>query len=129
MSRLESYQDGMRRTGVVNTRELMNELRLEITEVKHAMSEIVNGLSTVAQPARLESTKELQENFDRLRCDLSNFCQKIDESLHHIRNQHDAMLKENFLRNEDFAHRQQVHIQRLEEMILQLREEIKKQSK
>ncbi len=129
ISSLESYQDGMRRTGVVNTKELMNELRLEITEVKHAMSEIVNGLSTVAQPARLESTKELQENFDRLRCDLSNFCQKIDESLHHIRNQHDAMLKENFLRNEDFAHRQQVHIQRLEEMILQLREEIKKQSK
>ena len=46
-----------------------------------------------------------------------------------MRDQQAVMLKENFLRNEDFANRQQVHIQRLEEMILQLREEIKKQSK
>ena len=60
---------------------------------------------------------------------MDNFCQKVDESLHHMRDQQAAMLKENFLRNEDFANRQQQHINHLEEMILQLREEIKKQSK
>lgn len=133
MSSLESYQDGMRRTGVVNTKELMNELRLEITEVKHAMSDIVNGLSSIAQPAVLKASDDVQaqlhDSIQRLRCDMDNFCQKVDESLHHMRDQQAAMLKENFLRNDDFAHRQQVHIQRLEEMILQLREEIKKQSK
>jgi len=129
MSSLESYQDGMRRTGVVNTRELMNELRLEITEVKNMVSDVVTGLSSVAQPVRLDSTKDVQEIVERLRSDLDNLCQKVDCSIHNLISKQEDMLKENFLRNEDFAHRQQVHIQRLEQMILQLREEIKKQSK
>jgi DNA-binding transcriptional MerR regulator len=129
MSSLESYQDGMRRTGVVNTRELVNDLRLEITEVKNMVSDVVTGLSSVAQPVRLDSTKDVQEIVERLRSDLDNLCQKVDCSIHNLISKQEDMLKENFLRNEDFAHRQQVHIQRLEEMILQLREEIKKQSK
>jgi hypothetical protein len=123
----ESYREGMRRTGVVNTRELVNDLKLDITEVKTMMSDVVSGLSSVAQPAAIQLPKDMQDNFERLRCDLSNFCQKIDDSLHHVRNQCDSMMKEHFLRNEDFAHRQQMHIQRLEEMILQLKDEIKNQ--
>jgi hypothetical protein len=124
----ESYLEGMKRTGVVNTRELINELRLEITEVKHAMSDIVNSLSSIAQPVVLKASEDAQaqlhESIQRLRCDMDNFCQKIDESLHQIRNQQDVMVKETLIRNEDFSHRQHIHIQRLEEMIMKLREEM-----
>lgn len=123
----ESYREGMKRTGVINTRELVSDLKLDITEVKTMMSEVFNSIATVAQPAVTQLPKDIQENFERLRCDLSNFCQRIDESLHHVRNQCDSMIKENFLRNEDFAHRQQLHIERLEQMILQLKDEIRSQ--
>lgn len=129
MSSLESYQDGMRRTGVVNTRELVNDLRLEITEVKNMVSDVVTGLSSVAQPARLESTKEVQEIVERLRSDLDNLCQKVDCSIHNLISKQEDMLKHLMLRSDDLANRQQQHIEQLEVMILQLREEIKKQSK
>lgn len=124
----ETYLEGMRRTGVVNTRELVNDLKLDITEVKTMMSEVFNSLASTAQPAVIKVSESAQEKFhediQRLRCDLDNFCQKIDESLHQIRKQQDVMMKENLIRNEDFAHRQQMHIQRLEEMIMKLREEM-----
>ena len=123
----ESYREGMRRTGVVNTRELVNDLKLDITEVKTMMSDVVSGLSSVAQPAAIQLPKDMQENFERLRCDLSNFCQKIDESIHVLIDKQSVLLKETQIRNEDYAHRQQMHIQRLEEMILQLKDEIKNQ--
>jgi hypothetical protein len=124
----ETYLEGMRRTGVVNTRELVNDLKLDVTEVKTMMSDVFNSLASTAQPAVIKVSEDAQEKFhediQRLRCDLDNFCQKIDESLHQIRKQQDVMMKENLIRNEDFAHRQQMHIQNLEEMILQLREEM-----
>lgn len=129
MSSLESYQDGMRRTGVVNTRELVNDLRLEITEVKNMVSDVVTGLSSVAQPARVESTKDVQEIVERLRNDLDNLCQKVDGSIHSLINKQEDMLKNLMLRSDDLAHQQRQHIEQLEVMILQLREEIKKQSK
>lgn len=123
----ESYREGMRRTGVVNTRELVNDLKLDITEVKTMMSDVVSGLSSVAQPAAIQLPKDMQENIERLRCDLNNFCQKIDESIHVLIDKQSVLLKETQIRNEDYAHRQQMHIQRLEEMILQLKDEIKNQ--
>jgi DNA-binding transcriptional MerR regulator len=129
MSSLESYQDGMRRTGVVNTRELVNDLRLEITEVKNMVSDVVTGLSSVAQPVRLDSTKDVQEIVERLRSDLDNLCQKVDCSIHNLISKQENMLKDLMLRSDELAHRQQQHIEQLEVMILQLSEEIKKQSK
>lgn len=129
MSSLESYQDGMRGTGIVNTRELVNDLRLEITEVKNMVSDVVTGLSSVAQPVRLDSTKDVQEIVERLRSDLDNLCQKVDCSIHNLISKQEDMIKDLMLRSDDLAHRQQQHIEQLEVMILQLREEIKKQSK
>jgi hypothetical protein len=41
-----------------------------------------------------------------------------------MRKQQDVMMKETFLRNENFADQQQSHIKRLEEMIMKLREEM-----
>jgi DNA-binding transcriptional MerR regulator len=124
----ESYQDGMRRTGVVNIRELVNDLKLDITEVKTMMSEVFSSLASTAQPAVIKISDAAQEKFhediQRLRCDLDNFCQKIDDSLHQMRKQQDVMMKETFLRNENFADQQQSHIKRLEEMIMKLREEM-----
>ena len=123
----ESYREGMKRTGVINTRELVSDLKLDITEVKTMMSEVFNSIATVAQPAATQLPKDMQENFERLRCDLSNFCQKIDESVHVLIDKQSLLLKETLIRNEDFAHRQQLHIERLEQMILQLKDEIRSQ--
>ncbi len=129
MSSLESYQDGMRRTGVVNTKELMNELRLEITEVKNMVSDVVTGLSNVAQPVRLDSTKDVQEIVERLRSDLDNLCQKVDYSIHNLLDKQEQFMKDFIDSAQDFKFQQGQHINHLEQMILQLREEIKKQSK
>jgi DNA-binding transcriptional MerR regulator len=124
----ETYLEGMRRTGVVNTRELVNDLKLDITEVKTMISEVFNSLASTAQPAVIKVSEDAQEKFhediQRLRCDLDNFCQKIDDSLHQMRKQQDVMMKETLIRNENFADQKQMKLQRLEEMILQLREEM-----
>jgi len=80
MSSLESYQDGMRRTGVVNTRELVGDLRLEVTELKTMVSEIFNNLASTAQPAIIKVSDDAQEKFhediQRIRNSLDSFCQK-----------------------------------------------------
>lgn len=123
----ESYREGMRRTGVVNTRELVNDLKLDITEVKTMMSDVVSGLSSVAQPAAIQLPKDMQENFERLRCDLSNFCQKVDTSIHMLMDRQSELIKYATDMQQEMVHRQQMHIQRLEEMILQLKDEIKNQ--
>jgi hypothetical protein len=122
----------MKRTGVVNTRELVNELRLEITEVKHAMSEIVNSLSSIAQPVALKASDDVQvqlhESIQRLRCDMDNFCQKIDASLQSFIDQQAELNRFMSIRNEASLDLQEKKLQGLEERIMQLRDEIKKQS-
>jgi polyhydroxyalkanoate synthesis regulator phasin len=93
------------------------------------VSDVVTGLSSVAQPVRLDSTKDVQEIVERLRSDLDNLCQKVDCSIHNLISKQENMLKDLMLRSDELAHRQQQHIEQLEVMILQLSEEIKKQSK
>lgn len=117
----ESYLEGMKRTGIVNTRELVNELRLEITEVKHAMSDIMNSLSSIAQPVVLKASEDAQaqlhESMQRLRCDMDNFCQKIDSSMHMFMEKQADIVKHISNMHLDMAHRQEMHIQQLEEII------------
>jgi DNA-binding transcriptional MerR regulator len=129
----ESYLEGMKRTGVVNTRELVNELRLEITEVKHAMSEIVNSLSSIAQPAVLKASDDAQvqlhDSIQQLRCDMDNFCQKIDASLHSLIDKQAELNRFMSIRNEASLDWQEKKLHSLEERIMQLRDEMKKNIK
>ena len=124
----ETYLEGMRRTGVVNTRELVNDLKLDITEVKTMMSEVFNSLASTAQPAVIKVSEDAQEKFhediQRLRCDLDNMCQKIDSSIRMFLDKQTDLMKYASDMQADMTHRQQMHIQKLEEMILQLREEM-----
>jgi hypothetical protein len=124
----ETYLEGMRRTGVVNTRELVGDLRLEVTELKTMVSEIFNNLATTAQPAIVKVSGHAQEKFhediQRLRCDLDSLCQKIDSSIHMVMDKQSDLMKYASDMQQDMAHRQQMHIQKLEQMILQLRQEM-----
>jgi DNA-binding transcriptional MerR regulator len=124
----ETYLEGMRRTGVVNTRELVNDLKLDITEVKTMMSEVFNSLASTVQPAVIKVSEDAQEKFhediQRLRCDLDNLCQKIDSSIHMFMDKQSDLMKYASDMQADMAHRQQMHIQKLEEMIFQLRDEM-----
>ena len=133
MNSLESYQDGMKRTGVVNTRDLVNDLRSDIADLKHMVSDIVSGLSSVAQPAVLKYSEDfhvqLNESIQRVRCNLDNFCQKIDYSFHELINKQAELNKSISIFHQDSLDRQEKRIQRIEEMITQLRDEARKQGK
>lgn len=124
----ESYREGMKKTGVINTGELVSDLKSDITEVKTMMSEVFNSLASTAQPAVIKVSDAAQEKFhediQRLRCDLDNLCQKIDTSIHMFMDKQSDIMKYASDMQADMAHRQQMHIQRLEEMILKLREEM-----
>lgn len=133
MNSLETYQDGMKRTGVVNTRDLVNDLRSDIADLKHMVSDIVSGLSSVAQPAVLKNPEDfhvqLNESIQRVRCNLDNFCQKIDYSFHELINKQAELNKSISIFHQDSLDRQEKRIQRIEEMITQLRDEARKQGK
>ncbi len=124
----ETYQEGMRRTGVVNTRELVGDLRLEVTELKTMVSEIFNNLATTAQPAIVKVSEDAQEKFhediQRLRNSLDNFCQKMDSSMRMFMEKQTDIVKHLTDMHHDMALRQEKHIRQLEEMIKQLKEEV-----
>jgi len=123
----ETYLEGMRRTGVVNTRELVGDLRLEVTELKTMVSEIFNNLATTAQPAIVKVSGDAQEKFhediQRIRNSLDSFCQKMDSSMHMFMDKQTDIVKHLTDMHHDMAHRQEMHIRQLEEMIMKLKEE------
>jgi hypothetical protein len=123
----------MKRTGVVNTRELVGDLRLEVTELKTMVSDIFNNLATTAQPAVIKVSEDAQEKFhediQRLRNSLDSFCQKMDSSIHMFMDKQIDIVKYVSDMNHKIGHRQDMHIQQLEEMIMQLKDEMKKISK
>jgi BMFP domain-containing protein YqiC len=124
----ETYLEGMRRTGVVNTRELIGDLRLEVTELKAMVSEIFNNLATTAQPAIVEvsgdAQEKLHEDIQRMRNSLDSFYQKMDSSMHMFMDKQTDIVKHLTDIHHDMAHRQEMHIRQLEEMIKQLKEEV-----
>ncbi len=124
----ETYQEGMRRTGVVNTRELVGDLRLEVTELKSMVSEIFNNLATTAQPAIVKVSGDAQEKFhediQRIRNSLDSFCQKMDSSMYMFMDKQTDIVKHLIDMHHDMAHRQEMHIRQLEEMIKKLKEEV-----
>ncbi len=124
----ETYLEGMRRTGVVNTRELVSDLRLEVTELKTMVSEIFNNLATTAQPAIVKVSGDAQEKFhediQRIRNSLDSFCQKMDSSMHMFMDKQTDIVKHLTDMHHDMAHRQEMHIRQLEEMIKKLKEEV-----
>jgi DNA-binding transcriptional MerR regulator len=124
----ESCQEGMRRAGVVNTRELVNDLKSDIAAVKTMMSDVFNSLASTTQPAVIKASEDAQDRFhediQRLRCDLDNLCQKIDTSIHMFMDKQSDLMKYASDMQQDMVHRQQMHIQKIEEMILHLREEM-----
>jgi hypothetical protein len=124
----ETYLEGMRRTGVVNTRELVGDLRLEVTELKTMVSEIFNNLATTAQPAIVKVSGDAQEKFhediQRMRNSLDSFCQKMDSSMCMFMEKQTDIVKHLTDMHHDMAHRQEMHIRQLEEMIMKLKEEV-----
>jgi DNA-binding transcriptional MerR regulator len=124
----ETYLEGMRRTGVVNTRELIGDLRLEVTELKTMVSEIFNNLASTAQPAIVKVSGDAQEKFhediQRMRNSLDSFCQKMDSSMCMFMEKQTDIVKHLTDMHHDMALRQEKHIRQLEEMIKQLKEEV-----
>ena len=124
----ETYLEGMRRTGVVNTRELVGDLRLEVTELKTMVSEIFNNLATTAQPAIVKVSGDAQEKFhediQRIRNSLDSFCQKMDSSMYMFMDKQTDIVKHLTDMHHDMAHRQEMQIRQLEEMIKKLKEEV-----
>jgi DNA-binding transcriptional MerR regulator len=120
----ESYLEGMKKTGVVNTRELVGDLRLEVTELKTMVSEIFNNLASIAQPAIVKVSGDAQEKFhediQRIRNSLDSFCQKMDSSMHMFMEKQTDIVKHLTDMHHDMAHRQEMHIRQLEEMIKKL---------
>jgi DNA-binding transcriptional MerR regulator len=129
----ETYLEGMKRTGVVNTRELVGDLRLEVTELKTMVSDIFNNLASTAQPAVIKVSGDVQEKFhediQRLRNSLDSFCQKMDSSIHMFMDKQSNIVEHVSKMQQDMALRQEMHNRQLEEMIMQLKDELKKISK
>ena len=124
----ETYLEGMKRTGVINTRELVSDLRLEVTELKTMVSDIFNNLASTAQPAVIKVSEDAQEKFhediQRLCNSLDSFCQKMDSSMHMFMEKQTDIVKHVTDMHHDMVYRQEMHIRQLEEMIKQLKEEV-----
>lgn len=126
----ETYLEGMKRTGVVNTRELVGDLRLEVTELKKMVSDIFNNLASTAQPAVIKVSEDAQEKFhediQRLHNSLDSFCQKMDSSMHMFMDKQSNIVEHVSKMQQDMSHRQEIHSRQLEEMIMQLKDQMKK---